>query len=352
MPLDTASIVRVGVDLAKSVMHVHAVDAEGATVLSRKVVRSEFLAWCSALPPGCPIGMEASCACHYWGRELAALGLVPRLISASFVTPYRIEGRTGKNDANDAAAVCEAMSRPRMRFVPVKTLDQQAMLAVHTLRSGYVQDRTSCINRIRALLAEVGLVMPSSARTFRKGIAEVITTTKHAMSPLAYAALRRAYRHFLALEKQVAWCDTAIHKHVTADPSAKVAYGIQGIGVLGASALAATVPDMSQFKNGRQFSAWLGLVPRQRSTGGKSTLGAITRRGDGYVRKLLVLGARNAICRASKKDDALSRWIIQLRQRRGLGRAAVALANRNARTLWRALCQRSPAANDMPLRVK
>ena len=332
-----ASIVRVGVDLAKSVMHVHAVDAEGKKVLSRQVARSEFLAWCSELPPGCPVGMEATCACHYWGRELAALGLVPRLISPAFVAPYRMQGWTGKNDANDAAAVCEAMSRPQMRVVPVKTTDQQAILAVHTLRNGYVRDRTDCINRMRGLLAEVGLVLPQSAKKFRAQIAELIKTAKKTMSPLAHRAFSHAYRHFLALDRQIAWCDDAIKKHVRSDPSAKVAFEMQGIGVLGASALAATVADMRQFKNGRQFAAWLGLVPRQHSTGGQLRLGRITRRGDGYLRKLLVVGAMCALRDATNKDDPLSKWVLQLRERRGAWRAAVALANRNARVLWRVL---------------
>ncbi len=337
MPLDTASIVRVGVDLAKEVMHVHAVDAEGKRVVSRQVARSDFLAWCGNLPPGCPIGMEATCACHYWGRQLAAIGLAPKLISPSFVAPYRMEGRTAKNDAHDAAAICEAMSRPHMRFVPVKTVDQQAILAVHTLRNGYVEDRTDCMNRMRALLSEVGLLLPRSAKKFRAEVPDLIKHGKRSMSPLARAALGQAYRHFLRLDKQIAWCDEAIKKHVRSDPSAKAAYELNGIGVLGASAIAATVADMRQFKNGRQFSAWLGLVPRQSSTGGKTKLGPITRRGDGYLRKLLVYGAVRAMRDAANRDDPTSKWIVQLKERRGGWRAAVALANRNARMLWRVL---------------
>lgn len=340
------TVVRVGVDLAKTVIHVHAVSAGGAVVTSKKLTRELFTEWCESLPKGCIVAMEACCAAHHWGRTLAALGLAPKLIAPSFVSPYRLQGKTGKSDANDAAAICEAASRPQMRFVGIKTVEQQALLAVHAMREGYVKDRVACTNRMRGLMAEFGLILPRTTRVFRNQVCELLDSRSADVPSLTRQALAGSFEYFEVIERQIKWCDEQIERHVASDPAAQLARTLPGIGVMGASALVATVGDPSSFRNGRQFSAWLGLVPRQASTGGRQRLGHITRRGDGYLRRLFVLGARAAIRVAPNKEDSVSKWAMQLQARVGAGKAAVALANKNARTVWRLLAERQRTSAD------
>lgn len=338
------AVVRVGVDLAKSVIHVHAVAVDGTVVTSKKLTREAFTEWCGELPKGCLIAMEACCAAHHWGRTLTAMGLAPKLIAPSFVVPYRLQGKTGKSDANDAAAICEAAGRPQMRFVGIKTVEQQALLAVHAMREGYVKDRVACTNRMRGLMAEFGLVLPRTTRVFRNQVRELLDSRAAEIPALTHQALSGCFEYFQVIERQIKWCDEKIQRHVASDPAARLVHALPGIGVMGASALVATVGDPTAFKNGRQFSAWLGLVPRQASTGGRQRLGNITRRGDGYLRRLFVLGARAAIRVAPKKEDVVSKWAIQLQARVGTGKAAVALANKNARTVWRLLTESKRAS--------
>jgi transposase len=337
------SITRVGVDLGQSVMQVHAIDCADSVVVARQLQRADFAEWCRRLPKGCVVAMEACTSSHYWGRELAASGLDVRLMSPSFVVPYRMAGATGKNDANDAEAICEAAGRPRMRFVPVKSSEQQSWLAVHHLRDGYIRERVACMNRTRAVLAEFGVLMPRAPKKFLDHVLSILAERRHELTPLTRMSLRRSCSHFRAIQRQIVWCDRQIAKHAGADINAKRALRVCGVGVLGASALAAGLGNLSQFDNGRQFSAWLGLVPRQHSSGGKQRLGHVTRRGDAYLRKLLVVGARNALFSAPVRNDDVSRWAVQLRARIGWPKAAVALANRNARTLWRMLSQPNEA---------
>lgn len=334
------------VDLPKSSFHVHGVDADGGLAVSKKLSREAFEAWCQSLPKGCVVAMEACCAAHHWGRTLTALGLVPRLISPGLVVPYRLEGKTGKSDANDAAAICEAAGRPQMRFVGVKTADQQALLAVHAMREGYVKDRVACSNRMRGVMAEFGLILPRTTSVFRNQVSALLDSKADVMPALARQVLERCFEYFQMLEKQIKWCDQQIGRHVATDAAARLAHTLPGIGVMGASALAATVGDPSVFRNGRQFSAWLGLVPRQASTGGRQKLGRITRRGDSYVRKLLVIGARAALRAAARKEDDVSKWAMQLLERAGPGKTAVALANKNARTAWRLLANQQKSSAD------
>lgn len=327
-------IVRVGVDLAKRVIQVHAVGASGRVVATRALPRDKFIAWCAQLPPGCIVAMETCSGAHHWARRLRAMGLEPRLIAGHFVAAYRMEGRRGKNDANDAAAVCEAAGRPQMRFVPVKTVEQQAILAVHRLREGYKEERTACINRIRGLLAEFGLVFVQSPEVLREQLADVIEDARNEMPHLARMALQRAHLQWLELECHIAWCDERIAAHVQADEQARAAAQLMGIGPVTASALAASVGDFRQFKTGAQFGAWLGLVPSQNSSGGKTSLGRITKRGDDYLRTLLIQGAKSVVMTAHKRRDRISQWLVQLTARVGWQKAVVAMANKNARILW------------------
>jgi len=331
------TIVRVGVDLAKRVIQVHAVDSSGKVVTNRALPRARFMVWCAQLPAGCVVAMEASAGVHHWARKLHALGLEPRIIAAQLVAPYRMQGVGGKNDANDAAAICEAASRPQMRFVTVKTPDQQGILCVHRLREGFKCDRTACINRIRGLLAEFGLVFPNSPRRLREVLADVIEDASNDLAGLARLTIQQAYLHWRQLEEQIQWCDDRIAAHLKQDEQAKQAVKVIGVGPLTASAVVATVSDLKQFKNGAQFGAWMGLIPRQHSSGGKNKLGGITKHGDTYLRTLLIQGAKAAVMTAHKRCDPISRWVCRLRERSGWQIAAVALANKNARILWAVL---------------
>ncbi len=326
--------VRVGVDLAKRVIQVHAVDAGGQVLVIRALARDKFLTWCGQLPAGCIVAMETSSSAHHWARKLAALGLDARIIAAQLVGPYRKQGASGKNDANDAAAVCEAASRPGMHFVPVKSIEQQSMLSVHRLREGFKAERTACINRIRGLLAEFGLVFAQSAGALGSVLTGVLEDASNEMNTLARLVLQRAQVQWRELDAHLAWCDERIAAHAKDNDAVKTAATLIGIGPVTASAAIATVVDFRQFRCGAQFGAWLGLVPSQHSSGGKSRLGGITKRGDVYLRTMLIQGAKSAVMTAHQRSDPISRWVAALRERAGWQKAVVALANKNARILW------------------
>lgn len=332
-------VIRVGVDLAKRVIQVHAVDAAGRVITAKALPRDKFMAWCAQLPPGCVVAMEACGGAHHWARRLRAMCLQPRLIAGQFVTPYRMAGKGGKNDANDAAAICEAAGRPHMRFVPIKTAEQQAVLVVHRLREGYKEERTACVNRIRGLLAEFGLVFAQSPAALRQALPEVLEDAGNELPGLARMAVQRAQLQWVELDGHIAWCDERIAAHARNDEQASAAAQLCGIGPVTASALAASVGDFRQFKTGAQFGAWLGLVPRQNSSGGKTSLGRITKRGDDYLRTLLIQGAKSAVMTAHKRRDRISQWLVQLTARVGWQKAAVAMANKNARILWAVLAK-------------
>ena len=331
--------VRVGVDLAKRVIQVHAVDAAERVVTSKALARDKFIEWCVRLPAGCVVAMEASSSAHHWARKLQALGVAPRIISAQLVEPYRSQGASGKNDANDAAAICEAASRPTMRFIPVKSIEQQSMLCVHRLREGIKEDRTACINRIRGLLAEFGLVFPQGSRELQGVLSTVLEDASNELGTLARLTLQRAQGQWHELDEHLAWCDERIAAHGRASAAVKAATTLMGIGPVTASAVVATVGDFKQFKSGAQFGAWIGLTPRQRSSGGKNNLGGITKRGDTYLRTLLIQGAKSAVMTAHGRQDKISNWVVALRERSGWQKAVVALANKNARILWAVLAR-------------
>lgn len=329
-----ALIARVGVDLAKQVIQVHAVDAQGRRVVGRAFKRDQFVAWCVQLPAGCVVAMEACSSAHHWARKLRALGLDARLIAANFVSPYRMEGKSGKNDATDAAAICEAASRPSMRFVPIKSCEQQGVMSLHRVREGFKEERTACINRIRGILAEFGLVFNKSPKALRAELADVIEDASNELSARARWVLQRAFEHWRELDEHMRWSDRQVGQHVRSCPQAKRAAKINGIGELGASAMTASVGDFKQFRAGHQFGAWMGIVPSQNSSGGKASLGRITKRGDDYLRTLMIQGAKSLVMSAGKRDDPTSRWLAQLTARVGWQKACVAMANKNARILW------------------
>ena len=325
---------RVGVDLAKNVIQLHAVDGAGPRVVARAIKRDQFLAWCAQLRPGCVVAMEACSGAHAWARRLRAMGVDARLIAASFVSPYRMEGKTGKNDMTDAAAVCEAASRPTMRFVPIKTAEQQGVMMLHRMREGFKEERTACINRIRGVLAEFDLVFGKSPKALRAVLADVIEDASNELTALARLAVQQAYEHWRSLDEHMRWCDQRIGAHVRSSPAAQRAARVLGIGEIGAWALTAGVGEFKQFKSGHQFGAWLGIVPSQSSSGGKARLGRITKRGDVYLRTLLIQGAKSAVMSAGKRYDPTSKWLVQLTERVGWQKACVAMANKNARILW------------------
>jgi transposase len=305
--------VRVGVDLAKRVIQVHAVDATGHVLCSRALPRDKFIAWCAQLPAGCTVAMETSSSSHHWARKLIALGLDARIVAAQLVSPYRKQGASGKNDANDAAAICEAASRPQMHFVPVKSIEQQSMLCVHRLRGGMKADRTACINRIRGLLAEFGLVFAQSPAALEAVLSDTLEDASNEMNTLARLCVQQAQAQWRELDAHIAWCDQRIAAHAKDNADVKKAATLMGIGPVGASAAVATVGDFKQFRHAAQFGAWIGLVPRQHSSGGKNNLGGITKRGDNYLRSLLIQGAKSAVMTAHKRSDPISQWAAALR---------------------------------------
>lgn len=338
----SGAAIRVGVDLAKHVIQVHAVDAAGRVLTSRSLPRAKFIEWCVRLPAGCIVAMEASSSAHHWARKLIGFGLDARIIAAQLVSPYRNQGATGKNDANDAAAICEAASRPTMRFIPVKSIEQQSMLCVHRLREGIKEDRTACINRIRGLLGEYGLVFPQGARELQALLSDVLEDAGNELGTLARLTLQRAQTQWHELDAHLAWCDERIAAHGQHNEAVKAAASLLGVGPVTASAVVATVGDFKQFRNGAQFGAWIGLTPRQHSSGGKNNLGGITKRGDTYLRTLLIQGAKSAVMTAHRRTDKISQWAVALRERSGWQKAVVALANKNARILWAVMTRGEP----------
>jgi len=327
------AIVTVGIDLAKNVFAVHGVDATGRVVLQRpSVTRGKLLELIASLPP-CLIGMEACSGAHHWARLFAAHGHTVRLMAPKFVVPYRLSGKRGKNDAADAAAICEAVTRPNMRFVPVKSISQQSELLVHRARQGFVQQRTATINRIRGLLSELGIVLPLKAATVRR---EALLQLED-LPGWANTVVGDLLSEVTHLDERIAQYDRHIHCIAQQNTPATQLMQLGGVGPTTATALVATIGSGRDFKSGRQLAAWLGLVPGQYSSGGKQRLGRITKAGDPYLRMLLILGARAVLQSAKNRADPVSKWAVQLAARRGYWKAIVAIAAKNARMCWAVL---------------
>jgi transposase len=319
-------ITTIGLDLAKHVFQVHAVDAAGSVVLRRRLRRAQVHAFFAGLAP-CLVGMEACATAHFWARELRSLGHEVRLMPAQYVKAYL---RRGKNDAADAAAICEAVTRPSMRFVPVKGEAQQAALMLHRVRDLLVRQRTQLINAIRGHLAEFGLVEAQGPWNVARLLAGMEAAV--GLPELARELVRVLAGQLEELEGRIEEVDARIVARHKADAVSRRLATIPGIGPLAATAIAATVPDPAAFRGGREFAARLGLVPRQNSTGGKARLGRISRQGDAYIRRLLVIGAQSVLrCSKAARSDP---WLQRLLAKRPRLVVAVALANKTARIAW------------------
>jgi transposase len=332
----TMKITTVGIDLAKNVFQIHGVNEHGKTVLKKQIKRDQMPTFFVNLPP-CLIGMEACGSAHHWARKLQALGHTVKLMAPQFVKPYV---KTNKNDAADAEAICEAVTRPNMRFVPHKNIDQQAVLALHRVRQGFVGARTAQANQIRGLLAEFGLVVPQGLSHVLGRVRELIEDASIELPGSFRVLIERLLEHLEELDRQVGELEANIKtSHRNSEASRKLEK-IPGIGPITASALVATIGDAKSFENGRQLAAWMGLVPGQSSSGGKTNLLGISKRGDTYLRTLLIHGARSAV-RAfqGRPDQSSNPWLEKLLGRRNLNIAAVALANKNARIVWALLAR-------------
>ncbi|WP_367395213.1 IS110 family transposase [Cupriavidus sp. Agwp_2] len=322
-------ITTIGIDLAKNVFQVHGANERGKTVLRKQLRRDQVAAFFANLP-SCLIGMEACGSAHHWARKLQALGHTVRLMAPQFVKPYV---KSNKNDAADAQAICEAVTRPTMRFVPIKNVEQQTVLSLHRVRQGFIKARTAQANQIRGLLAEYGLVVPQGIAYIALRVPDLIEDATNDLPGAFRQLIDRLLEHLKLLDRQVDEIEAQIKAWHRDDEISRRLEQVPGIGPITASALAASVGDAKNFDNGRQLAAWLGLVPRQHSSGGKAKLLGMSKRGDAYLRTLLIHGARSVIYRATQRNDPDS-WLVKLTTRRNAKIAAVALANKTARIVW------------------
>ena len=319
-----------GIDLAKRVFHAVGMDERGKIVLRKRLSRHDLMPFLAKLPP-VRIGMAACGGAHYWARRFREHGHEVKLMAPQFVKPYV---KSNKNDRRDAEAIAEAVTRPTRRFVPIKDVDQQDIQALHRVRERLIGERTALINEVHGLMHAYGIVMPKGVAKFRQAVVEKLESAKDKLTALSQEMCWKLVEEFAALEKQLASDQEKLDALATTHPACQRLMTIPGLGPLTATALVAAVSDASAFKNGRQFAAWLGLVPRQHSTGGKERLRGISKRGDSSLRKLLVHGARTTIRWVGRQTDRRSQWMRHLVERRGKNRTAVAVANKNARLVW------------------
>lgn len=324
----------IGIDLAKNVFQIHGVNEFGKPVIKKQLKRDQMAAFFANTPPAL-IGMEACASAHHWARKLQSLGHTVKLMAPQFVKPYV---KSNKNDANDAEAICEAVTRPNMRFVPIKNVEQQAVLSLHRVRQGFVAARTAQANQIRGLLGEYGLVIPKGIAHIARRVPELIEDASNELPGAFRLLIELLVTHLKLLHSQVLDIEKKIQAWHRGTEASRRLETIPGIGPITASALVASIGDAKNFESGRQLAAWLGLVPRQHSSGGKQNLLGISKRGDSYLRTLLIHGARACIQAFSRKGNS-SGWLHELLQRRNHNVAAVALANKNARIVWALLTQ-------------
>ena len=318
-----------GIDLAKNVFQIHGANAHGQRVLTKRVGRKELIKLMSNFKP-CVVGIEACTGAHYWARLFSTMGHTVKMMAPQFVKPYVM---SNKNDRNDAKGIAEAVTRPEMKFVPIKTIEQQEVLLLHRARELCVKNRTSQSNQIRGLLAEFGVIINKGLSELHK-LPEILDLHKDKFGVKAIHVFERLYEQFKIYEEQVLLYEKDIEEHVKSEPVCKEILKIEGIGPMTASALVATIGDAKMFKNGREVSAWLGLVPKQHSSGNKIRLGGISKRGDRYLRCLLVHGARSALRCIDNKTGKKNLWAANKKAALPMNKAAIALANKNARIVW------------------
>jgi transposase len=324
------NVYTVGIDLAKTIFHLVGTDTTGKIVWRKRLTRNALVPFMAQLPP-VTIGMEACGGAHYWARQFHQQGHTVKLMAPQFVKPYV---KSNKNDMRDAEAIAEAVTRPTMRFVPIKDVDQQDIQALHRVRERLIGERTALINEVHGLMNEYGIVIPKGVSKFRQAVVEKLESEQDKLTPLSQEMFWRLVKEFATLEEQIAAYQEKLDTLAAMHPESQRLMTIPGIGPITATALIAAVGDVGVFKNGRQFAAWLGLVPKQHSTGGQTHLLGISKRGDSYVRKLLIHGARATLRWVKLQTDSRSQWIRGLLKRRGWNRTAVAVANKNARIVW------------------
>ena len=339
----TMTLTTLGIDLAKSVFQLHGIDEEGSIVLRKKLRRNALLNTLRGLSP-CLVGMEACATSHYWAREIMALGHEVKLMPPAYVKPYV---KRQKNDAADAEAICEAVTRPTMRFVAIKSAERQGVLVLHRARDLLMRQRTMLLNAIRGHLAEFGLIAPQGPRKVMELLATIKSVEEATLPEIAKITLLGLGAQLEALARQIHTLERRLLAWHRCDDTSQRLETIPGIGIITATALSASVTDPSVFKSGRQFAAFLGLVPRQNSSGGKTRLGHISKMGDGYLRRLLVIGATSVIRRAETNTSATGAWVRSLLSRKPARVTTVAMANKTARIAWAVLARseiyRSPA---------
>ena len=326
-------VTTIGLDLAKNVFQVHGVTKEGEVVFNRSLRRAQVLTFFANVPP-CLVGIEACGTSHYWAREIAKVGHEVRLIPPAYVKPYV---KRGKSDAIDAAAICEAVTRPSMRFVAIKTPDQQAVLALHRVRDLIVRQRTQIVNMLRGVLAEFGIVVRQGAGHAIAFAKRCLEGTGDDLPDLARDVVTNLCHQLVALHRRVLWYGRQMNRAAAQDARVARLRTIPGVGPITASAIVASIGDGHQFSNGRSFAAWLGLTPLNRSSGGKERLGRISKMGDRYIRRLLVLGMTSRIKQIQQRPDQFDPWFSDILERKPAKLAAVALANKTARIIWAVL---------------
>lgn len=324
------TITVLGIDLAKQSFQLHGIDSEGHVRLNKKLKRHQLSVFIANLPP-CLIGLEACGGAHHWVRIFSQFGHTVKMIAPQFVKPYV---KSNKNDAVDAEAICEAVQRPTMRFVPAKTIEQQDIQSLHRIRSQLIARRTAQSNQIRGLLLEYGIVVPQGIHRIRQAIPNILEDAENTLTPLFRELLQSLYDELVHLNERIESLEQKLAMISANNLDCQRLQTIPGVGLLTATALLAAIGDIHAFKSGRELSAWLGLVPKQHSTGGKSTLLGISKRGDSYLRTLLIHGGRAVVRVAHQKNDKRSQWIYDIKRRCGENISHVAVANKNARIAW------------------
>lgn len=333
-----------GIDLAKNIFQLHGTNANGKCVLRKRLTREKLIEFVANMKP-CTIGIEACMGAHYWARTFQSLGHTVKIMSPQFVKPYVM---SNKNDKNDARGIAEAVTRPNMKFVAIKTIEQQDVLLLHRARELVIKQRTAQANQIRGLLLEYGITIPQGIYNV-KMLLEFLDDNKDKLTTKSLTIFQQLYEQFKIYNDQITMYDREIEHLVEQNSLCKEVMKIEGIGPITASAVVATIGDASVFKNGREMSAWLGVVPKQHSSGNTVKLSGISKRGDSYLRKLLIHGARSVLNHCEKKTDKRNRWVADKKHRLGYNKAAVALANKNTRIIWAIMAKGECYRKSLPI---